>query len=83
MLWSLGTLQGGGSGGQNSAGNYAAEHILPSGKIISITTLDQRRMDGLPWEPIAVPPDIRTVQTEADIKQGRDLQIEYAFELLS
>jgi len=29
-----------------------------------------------------VPPDTRIVQTEADIKQGRDKQLEYAIELL-
>ncbi|UCH09707.1 MAG: hypothetical protein JSU61_10865 [Fidelibacterota bacterium] len=78
----IGDTTGGGSAGQNSSGYYAGKHVLPSGKIINIPKFDIRRLDGLPWEDIGVPPDIRVLQTAADIKRGQDKQLEYAIELL-
>jgi len=78
----IGDTTGGGSAGQNSTGPYAGKHVLPSGKMINIPTFDLRRLDGLPWETIGVPPDIRVPQTEANIRAGTDKQLEYAIELL-
>ena len=76
------TTGGGSAGGTSEPPNARTEFYLPSGKMIDIGTVDLRRYDGLPWEWLGVPPDIRVVQTEADIKQGRDKQFEYAIELL-
>lgn len=79
----VGDTTGGGSAGGNS---YPPEAItnfyLPSGKMIDIGTVDNRRYDGLPWEWLGIPPDIRVKQTEADILSGRDKQLEYAIEML-
>jgi hypothetical protein len=79
----IGDTTGGGSAGQNSTGYYAGKHVLPSGKMINIPKFDLRRLDGLPWETIGVPPDIRVSQTAQDIKRGQDIQLEYAIELLN
>jgi hypothetical protein len=74
----VGDTTGGGSVGSGDEGLY----FLPSGKSIEIGYDDLRRYDGLPWEWLGVPPDIRVVQTEADILAGRDKQLEYAIEML-
>ena len=79
----LGDTTGGGSAG---SGSYPPEsrgkYNLPSGKLIYIGTIDIRRYDGQPWEKLGVPPDIRIPQTEQDINQGRDKQLEYGINLL-
>jgi len=74
----VGDTTGGGSVGSGDEGLY----FLPSGKSMEIGFIDLRRYDNLPWEWLGVPPDIRVVQTEADILAGRDKQLEYAIELL-
>jgi len=73
------TTAGGSSGSTSSA---PALYKLPSGKMIFVGTTDLRRYDGLPWEWIGVPPDILVEQTEEDIKNGRDKQLEFAIEFL-
>ncbi len=74
----VGDTTGGGSVGSGDEGLY----FLPSGKSMEIGFIDLRRYDNLPWEWLGVPPDIRVVQTEADIFAGRDKQLEYAINLL-
>jgi hypothetical protein len=76
------TTGGGSAGGVSDPPNARTKFYLPSGKMIDIGTVDNRRYDGLPWEWLGVPPDIRVVQTEADIKQGIDKQLEYAIDIL-
>ncbi|MFB0515494.1 MAG: S41 family peptidase [Candidatus Neomarinimicrobiota bacterium] len=78
----IGDTTGGGSGGSEETGYFAARHTLPSGKKVNIPTIDVRRWDGLPWETIGVPPQIRVPQTAEDIKRGQDKQLEYAIDLL-
>ncbi len=69
-------------GDTTSGGSGAPElFTLPSGRKINVSTKDIRRYDGLPIEWNGVPPDIRVTQTEADIRQGRDIQLEYACEV--
>jgi hypothetical protein len=55
---------------------------LPSGRVINVSTVDVLRYDGFPIEWNGVLPDIRIPQTEEDIKQGRDKQLEYAISIL-
>ena len=74
----VGDTTGGGSVGSGEEGMY----YLPSGKSVEIGFIDLRRYDGMPWEWLGVPPDIRIEQTAEDIKQGRDKQLEYAIMLL-
>ena len=76
------TTGGGSAGGQSDPPNARTEFYLPSGKMISVGTVDLRRYDGLPWEWLGVPPDIRVAQTEEDIRNGIDKQLEYALEML-
>jgi hypothetical protein len=76
----IGDTTGGGSCGANW--NATGDYYLPSGTLIHIGTTDRRRYDGLPWEWIGIPPDIRIVQSAQDIQSGRDLQLEYAIDLL-
>jgi C-terminal processing protease CtpA/Prc len=56
--------------------------IIKKGESIEIGFIDIRRYDGLPWEWLGIPPDIRVEQTEADILAGRDKQLEYTIEML-
>lgn len=79
----IGDTTGGGSAAcEDYFPNAKCDYYLPSGKMIEIGTCDLRRYDGLPWEWLGIPPDIRVVQTEADIKAGRDKQLEYAIDML-
>jgi hypothetical protein len=55
---------------------------LPNASVVSFGTYDYRRYDGLPWEWLGIPPDTRVPQTEQDIRQGRDPQLEHALSLL-
>jgi carboxyl-terminal processing protease len=76
------TTGGGSAGSQNNPANAKGEFELPSGKLIYIGTIDLRRYDGQPWEWLGIAPDIRVEQTEEDIKNGRDKQLEYAINML-
>ncbi len=77
----VGDTTGGGSVGSDDR-LAPGLHRLPSGKRIYVGTLDLRRYDGLPWEWLGVPPDIRIAQTQADVAAGRDFQLEAAIALL-
>jgi hypothetical protein len=70
--------------GDTTAGASGAPQLytLPSGRKINVSTTFFPRYDGLPIEWNGVLPDILVPQTEADIKQGRDLQLEYAIRRL-
>jgi hypothetical protein len=76
------TAVGDTTGGGSVGGGDESLYYLPSGKSINIGFIDIRRYDGLPWEWLGIAPDVRIEQTEADIKQGRDKQLEYAIGLL-
>ena len=76
------TAVGDTTGGGSVGGGDESFYTLPSGKQINIGFIDIRRYDGLPWEWLGVAPDIRVVQTEADINAGIDKQLEYAIEML-
>ncbi|MFQ5571350.1 MAG: S41 family peptidase [Rhodothermales bacterium] len=76
----VGDTTAGGGGGITD--DMPGDYQLPSGKWIHFTTIDLRRVDGLPVENLGVLPDIQVVQTEEDIRQGRDKQLEYAIDLL-
>lgn len=76
----VGDTTGGGSAGNTQSA--PGEFRLPSGRYISIGTTDWRRYDGLPWEWNGISPDVRVVNTLAGIRAGRDLQLEYAIEIL-
>lgn len=78
QVTAVGDTTGGGSVGSGDGGLF----FLPSGKSIEIGFIDFRRYDGLPWEWLGIPPDIRVEQTEADILSGKDKQLEYAIEML-
>ena len=77
----VGDTTGGGSAFSDlrAPGNFR----LPGGDIIHIGTMDYRRYDGLPWEGIGVPPDIRVPQTKHDIKNRKDKQLEFAIKFFS
>jgi C-terminal processing protease CtpA/Prc len=66
----------------NDHGGFRGDLRLPSGKMIHIPTWCITGYDGLPWESVGIAPDIRVPQTEADIAQGVDRQLEHAIELL-
>ena len=78
----VGDTTGGGSAGNTSAPGFQPIWHMPSGKWFEIGNLDIRRYDGLPWESLGVPPDIRVVQPLADLRAGHDRQLEYAIDLL-
>ena len=76
----VGDTTGGGSGAADD--RAPGVYRLPSGAEIGVPTGDVRRYDGLPWEWLGVPPDIRIEQTTIDRANGRDKQLEYTIELL-
>ena len=76
------TVVGDTTGGGSVGGGDESLFLLPSGKSIEIGFIDIRRYDGLPWEWLGIAPDVRVEQTEADILDGRDKQLEYAIDML-
>jgi hypothetical protein len=77
----VGDTTGGGSGAV--ANRAPGVFQLPSGAEMRIPTGEVLRYDGLPWEWLGVPPDIRVEQTAADRAAGRDKQLEFAIEYLN
>jgi len=77
------TTGGGGGAGSNHSTETISDYKLPSGKLISTPTGHFRSFAGQQIEWYGVSPDIRVVQTEADINNGRDKQLEYAIRLLN
>ncbi|MBN1782430.1 hypothetical protein JW948_14945 [bacterium] len=72
------TAVGDTTGGGSAGGGDESLFWLPSGKSINIGFIDLRRYDGQPWERSGIAPDIRIEQTEADIRAGKDRQLEFA-----
>ena len=70
--------------GDTTAGGSSAPETfpLPSGKRIRISTKYICRPDSTPIEWNGIVPDIRIPQTEQDIREGRDKQLESALEYL-
>jgi hypothetical protein len=66
----------------NDRAGDSGDRRLPSGKLIHIPTWCITRYDGVPWELLGIAPDIRIDQTEEDIRQGTDRQLQFAIELL-
>jgi len=65
------------AGGGGSANTFT----LPSNKRIQLATMYFKRFDGVLIEWNGVAPDILVPQTEEDINQGRDKQLERAIQL--
>jgi hypothetical protein len=76
------TTGGGGGAASNDSPGTVSKYTLPSGMMINTPTGYFLRYDGKHFEWLGVPPDIRIEQTEADVKQGRDKQLEYAIDML-
>ena len=76
------TTGGGGVASFRSPQEAVGEYQLPSGKMIYIGTGYFERYDGQPFEWVGIPPDILVEQTEMDILNGRDKQLEYAIHML-
>lgn len=77
----IGDTTGGAGASDYGDDNFQGEFKLSCGITIRISTLYLTRNDGLPIEWNGVVPDIRIPQTEEDIKNGRDKQLEYAIQL--
>jgi len=78
----IGDTTGGGGGAGSNKANNKSDFKLPSGKLISTPTGYLEGYDGQQIEWLGVPPDIRVEQTEEDILNGRDKQLEYAINML-
>ena len=76
------TLVGDTTAGGGVSSNGDPRHFLPSGKSISINYEAILRIDGEPLEWNGVPPDIRVLQSKADVDMKRDRQLEFAIEFL-
>jgi hypothetical protein len=76
------TTGGGGVASTSDPPEAVGEFYLPSGKMIYVGTWYIERYDGHPFEWLGIPPDIRVEQTENDILNNRDRQLEYAKEML-
>jgi len=71
--------------GDTTAGGSANPqwYSLPSGTQIRVSTTCYLKYDGKPVEWNGIFPDIRVVQTKADIGAGNDKQLEYAINYLN
>lgn len=73
------TLIGDTTGG---GGGYPAYYPLPSGLQIRISRVNYLQYNQTPYEWNGIVPDILIPQTETDIKNKKDKQLEYAIEYL-
>ena len=55
---------------------------LPNGWTLWVAFKVTRDHEGIYWDGIGIPPDIRVVNTPAEIAAGRDRQLEFALRLL-
>jgi len=78
----IGDTTGGGGGSGSDKGSAKSEFKLPSGIVINTVTGYFERYDGQLIEWNGVPPDILVQQTEEDIRNGRDKQLEFAIDML-
>jgi len=76
------SLVGDTTAGGGMSSNGEARHFLPSGGSIRINYEAILRIDGQPIEWNGVPPDIRVMQTKADIDRVEDKQLEFAIDYL-
>ena len=76
------TTSGGGGAASGHTPLAVGPYSLPCKKNIFIPTGYFLRYDGSHIEWNGIPPDIRVEQTEADIKNGSDKQLEYAINML-
>jgi C-terminal processing protease CtpA/Prc len=70
--------------GDTTAGGSGAPqpYTLPSGRTINVSTKFIPRYDGQPIEWNGVPPDMLVINTETEIRAGKDKQLERAIGLL-
>lgn len=76
------TTSGGGGAASGHTPLAVGPYSLPCKKSIFIPTGYFLRYDGSHIEWNGIPPDIRVAQTEADVKNGRDKQLEFAISML-
>jgi hypothetical protein len=76
------TTAGSGVGDIEEQNQIRGNRLLPSDRYINIPNTYILRYDNIPIEWNGIPPDICILQTENDIKMGKDLQLEYALNLL-
>jgi C-terminal processing protease CtpA/Prc len=76
------TTSGGGGCASGHTPRAIGTYQLPCRKIIFIPTGYLLRYDGSHFEWNGVAPNIRVEQTETDIKNGKDRQLEYAINML-
>ena len=76
------TLAGDTTAGAGMSTNVDPRHHLPSGKAIAINYDAILRFDGEPLEWNGVPPDIQVPQSDRDVADNRDKQLEFAIEFL-
>lgn len=76
------TTAGGGGCASGHTPQAEGPYRLPCNRIIFIPTGYFLRYDGSHFEWNGVSPDIRVEQTEADVKIGKDRQLEYAINML-
>jgi len=55
---------------------------LPSGIQVRVPAGEFRRHDGVPIEWNGIPPDVTIMNAEAEVRQGKDNQLEYAIQIL-
>ena len=65
-----------------AGGNGGDRFRLSGGEQVQLPTADFRRYDGVPIEWNGVVPNVVLLQTEKDVKMGRDVQLERAIKLL-
>ena len=70
--------------GDLTAGAFSAQFPdrLPNGWVLWVAFRECRDHEGFSWDGVGMPPDLRVVNTPADIAAGRDPQLEFTLRLL-
>lgn len=70
--------------GDLTEGAFSAQYpdLMPNGWTLWVAFKVMRDMNGVCWDGIGVPPDLRIVNTPEDIASGNDRVLEFALQLL-
>ncbi|MFH2053284.1 MAG: S41 family peptidase [bacterium] len=70
--------------GDLTAGALSAQYPerLPNGWTLWVPFKNTRDHEGLSWEGVGIPPDVKIKNTQADVDAGRDLALEFAIRYL-
>jgi len=70
--------------GETTEGAFSSQfpERMPNGWILWVAFRESRDHEGVCWDGVGIPPDLRVINTAADIAAGQDMTLEFAVKYL-